>query len=68
MAYADPAPGSTEQRKGTIPANMTDDQNIVCAIDPLERYQRLHAFYVKHKLDKEAKWVKIRMDKISAAE
>ncbi len=35
--------------------------------DPLERYQRLHAFYVKHKLDKEAKWVKIRIDKIRMA-
>jgi archaemetzincin len=35
--------------------------------DPLERYQRLRAFYVKHKLVKEAGWVKTRMDKMRAA-
>lgn len=35
--------------------------------DLIERYQRLHAFYVKYKLDKEAKWVKVRMDKIRMA-
>jgi len=35
--------------------------------DPLERYQKLHTFYVKHKLDKEAKWVEMRTDKIRAA-
>ncbi len=35
--------------------------------DPHERYQKLHEFYVKHKLDPEAEWVKTRMDKIKAA-
>lgn len=35
--------------------------------DPLERYQKLHAFYVKYKLDSEAEWVKIRMEKINLA-
>ena len=36
--------------------------------DPLERYQKLHAFYVKYKLIEEAEWVKGRMDKIKLAE
>jgi archaemetzincin len=36
--------------------------------DPIERYQKLHVFYVKYKLDKEAGWVKSRIDKIKKAE
>lgn len=34
--------------------------------DPIERYEKLHAFYLKHKLEMEAKWVKTRIDKIRA--
>ena len=35
--------------------------------DVVERYQKLHAFYKKYKLEEEAKWVKARIDKIAEA-
>ncbi|MGJ8657871.1 MAG: archaemetzincin [Akkermansiaceae bacterium] len=35
--------------------------------DTIERYQKLHDFYVKYELGKEARWVKRRMGKINAA-
>jgi archaemetzincin len=35
--------------------------------DPLKRYEKLHAFYLKYALEEEAKWVKTWMDKIRVA-